>query len=90
MPWSGCTTRYPPKCLIPPSSFLSRDAATLSSHEFYRRKKGRLIVFEGIDGTGKSTHIGHLRKYLEGRGWKWCRVLSPHADGGAGCSGTPP
>ena len=56
---------------------------------FTGERKGRLIVFEGIDGTGKSTHIGHLRKYLEGRVWKWCRVLSPHADGGAGCSGTP-
>ena len=32
---------------------------------FTGQRKGRLIVFEGIDGTGKSTHIGHLRKYLE-------------------------
>ena len=34
---------------------------------FTGERKGRLIVFEGIDGTGKSTHIGHLRKYLEGK-----------------------
>ena len=25
---------------------------------FTGERKGRLIVFEGIDGTGKSTHIG--------------------------------
>lgn len=30
--------------------------------------RGRLLVFEGIDGTGKSTHIRHLREYLEERG----------------------
>lgn len=35
---------------------------------FTGERKGRLIVFEGIDGTGKSTHIGQLRKYLEGKG----------------------
>ncbi len=46
---------------------------------FTGERKGRLIVFEGIDGTGKSTHIGQLRKYLEGRDWKWCRALSPRA-----------
>lgn len=65
------------KCLIPPSSFLSRDVATLSSHEFTGERKGRLIVFEGIDGTGKSTHIGHLRKYLEGKGLEVVQSFEP-------------
>lgn len=30
--------------------------------------RGRLLVFEGIDGTGKSTHIQLLAQYLRGLG----------------------
>lgn len=44
---------------------------------FTGERKGRLIVFEGIDGTGKSTHIGQLRKYLEGKGLEVVQSFEP-------------
>jgi dTMP kinase len=31
--------------------------------------RGKLIVIEGTDGVGRSTHIGELRKWLEIRGF---------------------
>ena len=30
--------------------------------------KGKFITFEGIDGAGKSTHIGFVRDFLAARG----------------------
>lgn len=44
---------------------------------FTGERTGRLIVFEGIDGTGKSTHIGHLRKYLEEQGLEVVQSFEP-------------
>lgn len=44
---------------------------------FTGERKGRLIAFEGIDGTGKSTHIGRLRKYLEGKGLEVVQSFEP-------------
>jgi len=35
-----------------------------------KTEKGYLIVFEGIDGAGKSTQRKLLTKWLEGKGWK--------------------
>ena len=29
--------------------------------------QGKFITFEGIDGAGKSTHIGFVTDFLEGR-----------------------
>ena len=39
--------------------------------------RGKLIVFEGIDGTGKSTHIRLLTQYLEERGHTVCTSFEP-------------
>ncbi len=55
--------------------------------------RGKLIVFEGIDGTGKSTQIAGLRRFLEGRGiavvqsyeptnGKWGRIVRESASKG--------
>ena len=40
-------------------------------------ERGKLIVFEGIDGTGKSTHIRLLSQYLEERGISVCTSFEP-------------
>lgn len=44
---------------------------------FSGTRTGRLIVFEGIDGTGKSTHIRLLREYLEGKGLEVVQSFEP-------------
>ena len=38
---------------------------------------GRLIVFEGIDGSGKSTQFGLMCKRLEGEGTDFRRLVFP-------------
>lgn len=40
-------------------------------------KRSRFIVFEGIDGCGKSTQIKLLKEYLEGRGKKVFLTCEP-------------
>ncbi len=40
-------------------------------------EKGKFIVFEGIDGSGKSTHIKALSKYLTSKGIKCYTTYEP-------------
>ncbi len=40
-------------------------------------RNGKLIVFEGIDGTGKSTHIRALKTFLEARGIEVVQSYEP-------------
>ena len=39
--------------------------------------RGYLIVFEGIDGTGKSTHCKFLVEYLEEKGFSVLHLVEP-------------
>lgn len=43
--------------------------------------KGRYIAFEGIDGCGKSTQVGKIRKHLESLGKKVVVTSEPMAHG---------
>ena len=40
-------------------------------------KTGKFITFEGIDGAGKSTHIGHVANRLRQRGLTVCTTREP-------------
>jgi len=40
-------------------------------------KKGKFIVFEGLDGSGQSTQISFLQKYLESKGYKVHNTTEP-------------
>ncbi len=48
-----------------------------------KEERGVLIVFEGIDGTGKSTQISLLETFLRQRGWQVVATREPTA----GCFG---
>lgn len=39
--------------------------------------KGKFITLEGIDGAGKSTHMGWLKLLLEGRGYRVALTREP-------------
>lgn len=39
--------------------------------------KGKFITLEGIDGAGKSTHMGWLKAFLEGRGYRVALTREP-------------
>ncbi len=43
------------------------------------KERGVLIVFEGIDGTGKSTQISLLEKFLRQGGWQVSATREPTA-----------
>lgn len=47
-------------------------------------KKAPFIVFEGIDGSGKSTQISYLRDHIEKTGAR-CYVTREPSDGPIGC-----
>jgi dTMP kinase len=49
----------------------------MGDREALKLDRGYLIVFEGIDGTGKSTHCRMLGDYLESKGASVRRLFEP-------------
>ena len=40
-------------------------------------REGLLIIFEGGDGTGKTTQVSRFARFLEDRGWKPLHIREP-------------
>lgn len=71
--------------------FEGEDALTLDEGEDFlidpvmalpksrKRKRGLFITFEGLDGSGKSTQVAHLRRYFEKN---HIRMILTHEPGG--------
>jgi dTMP kinase len=53
----------------PDSGSLSASAELLENHFLNHKLPGRLIIVEGIDGSGKSTQLDLLRKWLVNQGY---------------------
>jgi dTMP kinase len=49
------------------------------SEEFFnfKKKEPKIIVFEGIDGSGKTTQIKILKKYLDFKGYSYYQTREP-------------
>ncbi len=51
----------------------------MHTHADTGRRKGLLIAFEGIDGSGKSTHLPRLAEYLRSQGHTVVETREPTA-----------
>src|SRR5437667_7706762 len=60
-------TSAPPKTVPPPS--IASVSEALPPNGLQRTYPGRLIIVEGIDGSGKSTQLDLLRKWLVNQGY---------------------
>ena len=50
---------------------------TIIERRALKLERGYLVVFEGIDGTGKSTHCRMLAEYLESKGFSTICLSEP-------------
>ena len=52
-------------------------AAALNQPDWHHRLRGQFIVFEGPDGSGKSTQFHRLSDFAQARGLTVCEVREP-------------
>lgn len=69
---------------MPSNNFVSSNNDGLSVNNFLGKKVGRFIVFEGLDGAGRSTQIEKVKSFLIDKGLEVVTTKEPTIDSESG------